>query len=196
MQKTSFLDHNEVKAIGFARVGKHTAISRYARFYRPDKIEIGDHVRIDDFCILSGGEGIYLGSCIHLAAYSAIYGGNTVQLEDFVNLSSRVTIYSESDDFSGASMTSPLIPLDFKPGYIRGKVVLHRHAAIGTNSTILPRVTVGEGAAVGAHSLVTEDCNPWGIYAGVPARCIGERSRAILELEQRYIKSCKVSGRK
>ena len=63
---------------------------------------------------------------------------------------------------------------------------------IGTNSTVLPGVELGEGVAVGAHSLVTKSCDPWGIYVGVPAKRMKERSRQLLKLEQEFMKSIKV----
>jgi acetyltransferase-like isoleucine patch superfamily enzyme len=43
-------------------------------------------------------------------------------------------------------------------------------ADIGTNSTLLPGVTVGKGSIVGAGSVVTKDVEPFAIVAGVPAR--------------------------
>jgi maltose O-acetyltransferase len=43
---------------------------------------------------------------------------------------------------------------------------------IGARATLLPGVTVGEGCVVGAGAVVTSDCDPGGVYAGVPARRI------------------------
>ena len=43
---------------------------------------------------------------------------------------------------------------------------------IGANATILPGVIVGDGCFIAAGALVTEDCEPDGFYAGVPARRI------------------------
>ena len=45
-----------------------------------------------------------------------------------------------------------------------------RHAFLGTNVVVLPGVTIGEGAVVGANSLVTKDLKPWTVYKGSPAR--------------------------
>ena len=74
---------------------------------------MGDNVRIDDFCILSGY--IELGNNIHIAAFTALYGGeNGIFIDDFANLSSRVSVYSVSDDYSGETMTNPMIPDEYK----------------------------------------------------------------------------------
>ena len=63
----SFYTQNELENLGFKKLGKSVLISRNAVFYGIGKITIGDFVRIDDFCILSGD--IILGSHIHIAAY-------------------------------------------------------------------------------------------------------------------------------
>jgi acetyltransferase-like isoleucine patch superfamily enzyme len=55
---------------------------------------------------------------------------------------------------------------------------------VGAGRILLPGVTLGEGAAVGALSLVRRDVEPFTIVAGTPAKPIGERSRRLLELEQ------------
>ena len=66
------------------------------------------------------------------------------------------------------------------------KVEIGKHAIIGTGSVILPGVKVGEAAAVGALSLVIKSLADWGIFAGIPAKQIGERSKIILEKEKEY----------
>ena len=54
--------------------------------------------------------------------------------------------------------------------YIAGKVSISDYASIGANSTILPYCKVGEGAVVGAGSVVTKDVKPYEIVAGNPAK--------------------------
>ena len=88
----SFYTPEEVKKLGFRKVGSNVLISRKASIYGTEKMIIGDHVRIDDFCILSGH--IEVGSYVHIAAYSALYGGEKgIFVSDFANISSRVSIY-------------------------------------------------------------------------------------------------------
>jgi acetyltransferase-like isoleucine patch superfamily enzyme len=57
-----------------------------------------------------------------------------------------------------------------------GKLIVGDDVYIGARCTIMP-VTIGEGAVIGAGSLVTKDCEPWGIYVGNPARKVSERQR-------------------
>ncbi len=184
---TSFYTAAELGELGLRKFGENVLISRKASIYTPDKIEIGNDVRIDDFCILSGSGGIKLGSYIHIAPYCALFGASGIEMGDFTTLSGRVSLYSESDDFSGESLTNPTVPQNYKPGYRGGKIILRRHAIVGSNSTVLSGVTLDDGASVGAHSLVLRNCEAWGVYFGVPAKRIKDRSRKVLALERQFL---------
>ncbi len=186
---TSFYSAGELRAIGCRTIGKHVLISRKASIYNPAAISIGNHVRIDDFCVLSGGSGLVLGNFVHLACYCALFAGSGIVMKDYSGLSARVLIYSQSEDYSGCSLTNPTIPERYKPKLEKGKVVLEKHVIVGANSTILPGTVLGEGAAVGAHSLVTRSCDAWWIYFGIPARKLRRRSKALLALEKELVES-------
>ena len=176
----TFYTPAELKDLGLREYGRNVRISRNSSIYNPKYVSIGDNVRVDDFAILSGH--ITLGSYIHIAAYSAIYGQSGVVMEDFSGLSARVLIYSISDDYSGEWMTNPTVPLEYKREN-EGAVRLGRHSIIGAGSIVMPGVQIGEGAAVGAMSLVTKDLDPWTIYWGIPCKAGKPRSKRILELE-------------
>lgn len=176
----------ELHSLGFRSVGEGVLISRKASVYGAKNISIGNHVRIDDFCVLSAGEGEFLlGDYIHIGVYSSIIGRGAMTLDDFVNISSRVSVYTSNDDYSGAAMTNPMLPARYTNIQF-ADVRICRHAIIGSGSIILPGLTIGEGVAVGALSLVNQDCKPFGIYAGVPARRIKERKTDLLGLELKF----------
>ena len=62
----STYSQDELFAFGFKSIGKNVLISRKASIYGADKIEIGNNVRIDDFCVLSSGDdGFLIGNNIH-----------------------------------------------------------------------------------------------------------------------------------
>jgi galactoside O-acetyltransferase len=179
---TSFYSDEELEKIGFASVGSNVLVSKKASIYSPEKIFIGNHVRIDDFCILSGK--IKLGSYIHISAYTAIYGSNYgVELKDFSTVSAKCMIFSESDDYSGNSLTNPMVNAKYRFPY-GGKITLEKHALVGAGCVILPAVTIEEGACVGAMSLVVKDVPSWTVNVGVPCRVIKERARKIMDLEK------------
>ena len=183
-----FLNENELEKIGFKKVGKDVLISDKCSIYNAKNIEIGSNVRIDDFVILSAGEGgIKIGSHIHIACYTSLIGGGEIVVEDFSQISSRVTILSSSDDFSGDFLIGPCIPSEFTNVKSK-KVFLKKHAVIGTGSTVLPGVTLNEGAAVGAMSLVNSDIDEYTIFYGIPAKKQNYRSKKILDTENNFLK--------
>jgi acetyltransferase-like isoleucine patch superfamily enzyme len=184
----STYSQDELFAFGFKSLGKNVLISRKASIYGADKIEIGNNVRIDDFCVLSSGDdGFFIGSNIHIAPFSLMIGKGHIYLGDFVNISSRVSIYSSNDDYSGEFMTSPVVPDDFT-NILKAPVRIDRHVIIGSGSIILPGIKLSEGVAIGALSLVNKNCDSFCIYAGIPAVKIKERKKNILELEGIYTK--------
>lgn len=173
----SFYSKNEIKSIGFKTVGKNVLVSRFARFYSPENIEIGNNVRIDDFCILSGK--IKLGNYIHISAYTALYGKDGIEMEDFTGLSPRCTVFSASDDFSGEYLTGTMVEKKYT-NVQGGKVTIKKYSQIGSNCVILPNLTINEGVAVGAMSLIIKDLDPWLIYKGIPATYYKKRSKRLL----------------
>lgn len=184
MENNSFYTKIELSKIGFLSFGENVQISKKCSIYSPDKIKIADNVRIDDFCILSGK--ITVGSYVHIAANTSIYGGDAgVFIEDFVNISGRVSIYSISDDYSGNYLTSPLIDEKFK-NTISLPVTIKKYSIIGTTSVILPGVTIEEGSAFGAMSLIKNSTEPWTIYTGIPIKKLKKRSKNILNLINQF----------
>ena len=182
---TSFLSQKELEEIGFCSYGTNVKISRYARIYSPEKIKIGDNVRIDDFCILSGK--ISMGSYIHISPYTCLIAGDYgITLKDFTTVSSRCAIYAVSDDYSGHSLTNPMISSPYRYPY-GGEVILKKYSIIGSGSVVLPNVTIGKGSAVGAMSLVKTSVPKWTICAGVPCKKVKKRSKDLKKLENKMI---------
>jgi galactoside O-acetyltransferase len=181
------LSREALEGMGFAALGRDVRISDRASFYGLSRIELGDHVRIDDFCVISAGAGgVAIGQHVHVAVYTSLIGAGRVVLGDFCNISSRVAIYSSSDDYSGATLTNPTVPEHYKHVH-HADVVLGRHVIIGSGSVVLPGVILEDGVAVGALSLVKDSCAAFGIYAGNPARRVRERKRDLLQIEQRFL---------
>lgn len=183
----AILPREQLDEMGFVSVGSNVRLSDKASIYGAGRIRIGNNVRIDDFCVLSAGEGgIDIGDNVHIAVFSVLVGHGNITLESFAGLSSRVTIYSSSDDYSGEHLTNPTIPEQYL-GVQTAPVRLARHVIVGAGTVILPGVTLRTGAAVGALSVVTRDCDEFTIYAGVPARRVNNRRRDLLELERRLV---------
>lgn len=168
------------------KTGNNVIISSRAVIYGEDNLVIGDNVRIDDFCVLSCGGGLVIGNHVHVACYTALYAGNGMEIGDFTGISAHCAFYSSSDDYSGKTMNNPTVPEKYK-NVTKGKVIIGRHVLIGHLVTIMPGLVIGDGVSIGAHSFVTRDCEPWGIYAGIPARRVRERSDNVLNLERELL---------
>ena len=176
---TSYYSPEELAALGLASYGEDVRVSRYAHLYGAETIRLGNHVRIDDFCILSGR--ITIGNYFHLAAGSLLYGGEAgITFDDYTTASSRCAIYALSDDYTGAFMTNPTVPEDFT-NVRQAPVHIGRHVVLGTGTTVLPGIDIAEGCAAGAMTLFTQSTEPWGIYYGIPARRQKERRQDLLE---------------
>lgn len=183
---TTFYSEQELAGLGLKQYGNHVLISRNALLYTPELLEIGHDVRIDDFVTISGR--VTLKSYIHISHFVNLYGGTAgITMEDFSAISAKGIVYATSNDYSGESMTNPMVPQRYKTTDLNAPVHLGRHVVVGCMSVILPGVTIGDGCSVGAMSLCKKDLAPWGIYAGCPAVRIKERSRRLLELEADFL---------
>ena len=167
----------------FAKCGKDVRVWPLAKIIGPETISLGDAVIIDDFVLIMGGRRSAIGSFIHIASFTSITGGGEFLMEDFATLSSGIRVFTGTDDFSGNYMANSAVPYPYRQP-TRSFVTMKKHSIVGANSVILPGVTLGEGAAIGANSLVLKDCEPWTIYVGSPARPLKPRRRdRIVEFE-------------
>lgn len=120
----SFLSDSELRKIGFKKLGKNVKISEKASIYNPEKIEIGDNSRIDDFCLLSGK--ISIGNNVHIAAYCNIAGGiEGITFDDFSGLAYGCHVFSQSDDYTGRTLTNPTIPKKYKKEIIKQVIIVN-----------------------------------------------------------------------
>lgn len=176
---SSFYTEEELDNLGLKSFGKKILISKKCSIYSPEKISIGDNVRIDDFCILSGE--IKLGSHIHISAYSALYGANGIEMEDYTGISPRTTIFSAMDDFSGDYLIGPIHPKEYT-NVTGGKVILRRFSQLGVGTIVFPNVEIGEGAVTGAMTLVNKNLSPWTTNVGIPIEKTWKRKRNIKKI--------------
>jgi len=182
---TSFYQPQELAELGLKSYGKNVLISRKCSIYGASNISIGNNVRIDDFCVLSGK--IEIGNFVHIGAASLLFGGEYgIIMKDFSGLSSRCAVYAMSDEYSGECIANAMIPDEFRNVY-GGQVTIEKHAGTGTGCTILPGVKIGEGSVVGAMSLVMTNIKPWGIYLGSPPRKLDDRDKKVLSLEKELL---------
>jgi len=178
-----YYDEHELSLLNFGCVGRNVHIAKNCTLINLSKLFIGSNVRIDgNTVIVAGAEPITLRNFIHIGGGSTIIGGAGVLLEDFSNLSAGVRIFTRSDDYTNGAFTNPMVPERYS-NVKAAAVILRRHVIVGSGSIILPGVTLEEGTAIGALSLVRKSTEPWTVYAGIPATKISTRKRVNRKVE-------------
>ncbi len=181
----AFYEPEELSTLGFRSVGHDVKISKAAVFYHPQRIEIGNHVRIDDFVLISAcAEGfVKIGSHVHIAAYVMIEAPCGVILDDYSGLAARTSVVGASDNYNGEFLTGPTVPSSYR-GESGTTIRVGRHVVVGAGSVLLPGTILGDGSALGAMSLARGELPGGKIYVGIPARPVATRSAKIYELEK------------
>jgi len=175
------LSRAQLEALGLDALGQDVRIHPTVQLFGVERIELGSHVRIDCFSVITAGPGtVRIGDNVHLGAACHLFGTAGIVIADYANISSRVSIFSTNDDYTTGHLTNPTIPARFKL-VEEAEVNVAEHAIVGCGSVLLPGVALGRGAGVGALSLVSESVGEFHVVAGTPARVIGSRDRDRLE---------------
>ncbi|MDA8934592.1 acyltransferase [Flavobacteriales bacterium] len=178
-----YYTRKELKVIGFKSIGENVLISKKSSIYSAENIELGDNVRVDDFCVLSASKSLKIGSYVHIGCYSSIIGAGEVLIEDYCGISGKVSIYSSNDDYTGLSMTNPMVPEEYTK-VSSGPVIIKKHSIIGCNCVILPNTILNQGVSVSSLSLLYGEYESFSVYSGVPAKKISNRQKRLLKYEK------------
>lgn len=111
--------------------------------------------------MVSHVKNLKLGYKTDIGAFTFIAAHNGVVIEDYVQVGSHCSLYSYSSI-----------------GEKKGKVVLKKNCKIGTHSTIMPGVTVGENSVVGAYSFVKQNIPDNVVAYGIPAKVVSKLSKS------------------
>lgn len=115
-----------------------------------------------------GQPGIIIGRQSVINQQCCLDGRGGLSIGNYVSISPGVWILTDTHDMNDPLFREVLAP-----------VKINDYAWIGSRAMILPGVTVGEGAVVGAGAVVTRDVEPYTVVGGIPARPIGTRSRNV-----------------
>lgn len=149
----------------FARIAPDVVLGKDVKIYAFVNLygcSIGDESKIGTFVEIQAGATI--GKRVKVSSHTFICEGVTI--EDYVFIGHGVMFIN--DRYPRA--TTPTGELQTPQDWSVVPTVIKKGASIGSNATILCGVTVGEGAIVGAGSVVTKDVPPNTIVAGNPAR--------------------------
>lgn len=159
-------------------VGQGVITHHLVQMVKQEMIEIGDYTRIENFVFINGGAGLKLGKKNHISWFISVIGGGQLVTGDYVSFGAGARIINGTDHYRGGKIISPLVPMECR-GVYRCHIEIQRHAFIGSNAVIVPSIhhpdiVIGEGAIVGANSLVTSDIEPWTINVGSPCQFTGK----------------------
>ena len=114
--------------------------------------------------VLFIGTGTMIGDDCHITS------SNSIIIKENVLFGKKITV---TDNFHGTICKAEMMrnPME-RPLYSKGGVLIEHNVWIGDKATILPGVTIGEGAIIGANSVVTKDVMPFSVVAGNPAKVI------------------------
>ena len=162
-------------------LGSGVTIQKNIGVIHPETFEIGNRVFIGEQTVLQGrfdgrcviGTGVWIGPQSYFDARDLI-------IEEYVGWGPGAKVLGS--EHTGVPTEVPIIQTDLQILPVR----IGAWADIGVNAVILPGITVGRGAIVGAGAVVTRDVPEFAKVVGVPARLIGWRERP--EAEERRSK--------
>ena len=110
------------------------------------------------------GKNVFIGSHVSFDSGHA----DLIELEDHVHIAAHSILLCHQRDLSNYCVGDDYAKL----GYKTGRITLKKGCLLGTHTMVMPGVTVGEGALIGAYSLVTKDIPAWTIAMGRPAKVV------------------------
>jgi acetyltransferase-like isoleucine patch superfamily enzyme len=156
----------------FARLGHGVVIEPHVLVFHPENIEIGDEVYVGHYTILKGyyqnkmtiGAGTWIGQQCFLHSAGGLTIGRNVGIGPGVKM--ITSVHAEE------GIETPILHsrIECAP------IVIEDDADIGIGVIVLPGVTIGRGAQVGAGAVVHTDVPPYAVAAGVPARVLRMRT--------------------
>lgn len=133
---------------------------------------IGENTNVWQFCVVFPEAKIGSGCniCANVLIENEVIVGNNVTVKSGVQLWDGVTL--EDNVFIGPNVTftNDFFPRSKNPDWKLSKTVVKKGASIGANATVICGVTIGEGAMIGAGSVVTKDVPDGEIWVGNPAK--------------------------
>lgn len=162
--------------------GTNFVLGQTAFIKKPELIEVGDNVRISEFCYISSK--CKIGSNCEIATHTSIAGGSgkyTFTMGDYSSLAAGVRVWLSSNDYVN-DLIAHNVPYVKE---IEGNISMGKYTGIGSNSVIMPNNEIPEGVSIGALSFVPPNFKfkPWTVYVGTPIKELKPRNKeAIMKI--------------
>lgn len=179
-----------------AEISEDVIIGKNTKIWH--QTQIREDVKIGDNCTIGKGVyvdfGVVIGSNVKIQNGSNIY--NKTVLEDGVFLGPGVLLLNDKYPRS----INKDKKLKRATDWSAGKILVKEGASIGAGTIIMPNITIGRYAMIGAGSIVTKDVTDYGLVIGCPARLIGFVCECGMSLKEKkltnrniilYCKICK-----
>lgn len=171
------MGENVISSLKFC--GKEVKLYPLCKIIRAEYAELDDYAKILDYTFIDAGESFKLGKYSIITWHCLVEGRAKTFIGDrcFIGPGSKLltSTYSIKGYYSCEFLPEECFKIEY------GDITIKDDAYLGANCTIMPGVTIGEGAVVGANTLVNKNLEPWGIYVGIPCKKIGERQRPTKE---------------
>ena len=155
----------------FKEIGENVIIEKGTLVFHPGRIKLHDNIYIGHYSILKGyyknimeiGEGTWIGQ------YCFLHSAGGLKIGKAVGIGPYVKILTSSHKEENNNIPVLHNPLEFK------EVIIEDGVDIGIGSIILPGIKIGEGAIIGAGSVVTHNIEAYTIVAGSPAKLLRKK---------------------
>ena len=176
---------NELKEIGFQKVGKNVKISRLCKLYNVSGV-IGEGTRIDDFTILKGN--FEIGRKVHICSHCSLSAvGGSIIIDDLCGIGVNNIFYTASDDMLKSALCGPLVNQEFL-AQKRGDIKIGRGAALGGRVTVMPGTEIGEFSAFGLSSVLSGTYKSASVYMNIKGKLKKIASRDESQISSMAIK--------
>lgn len=163
-----------------ATIGIGTTIGGGANCISASKgqIEVGKNCDIHAIITAKQGAKIKIGDYTTIRGNSVIGAASSIEIGDYVIISNNVTVYDNNNHPTDPKKRIEMCESGFYSELWDWKYAAASHVKIGNNvwigekSTVLKGVTIGEGAIVASHAVVTKDVPPYAVVAGNPAKVV------------------------
>ena len=160
----------------FKGFGSHSLLAPSITLLSPQNISIGTNVSIMRHCVLETCPNAQLkpdltiGNNVSIGEYSHITCAHKIEIGEGL-LTGRFVLITDNGH-GNSSIDEADIPPILRPVHSNGPIKIGKNVWIGDKATILPNITIGDGAIIAANAVVTKDIPAYTIVAGCPAKIV------------------------